>query len=669
MLQGDKIWAGQGEKPCYLLLNQANRHGLIAGASGTGKTVTLKVLAEGFSRAGVPVFMADVKGDVTGMAQPGEENENVTKRVTKFGIQDWKFQGCPCRFWEVAGVGAGTNGAQGGIPVRVTISQMGPTLLSRLLGLNDVQEGVLNIVFRVADDQKMLLIDLKDLRAMLSYVAEHSDEYTTTYGNVSAASVGAIQRALITVEDQGGTEFFGEPSINLEDWFVCDEDGYGYVNILNAERLIQSPQVYAMLLLWMMSDLFENLPEVGDPDKPKFVFFFDEAHLLFNDMPKELLNKMIQVVKLIRSKGVGIYFITQSPSDIPDEVLAQLSNRIQHALRAYTPAEQKAVRAAADSFRANPKFKSEDVILDLGTGEALVSFLNEDGQPSVVERAKILPPQCLMAAASFDVVQAAIAKEESIHDKYAKAIDRQSAYEDVMGIEAPDGKGPEPAASTAGWSDKAEDAPEPEPEEKKPAAAGVWTCECGTENKGNFCSNCGATKPVTASLTGPWTCECGTTNEGNFCSNCGAQRPAGSGKWKCNCGTTNEGKFCSNCGQPFETGSLTKEQKKALDAEAKKKEAEEREAAKKKEAEEREAAKQKAAEEREAAKQKAAEEREAAREEARKQKEEAAAEKEAEKKREKQQQQMMKTATSVIGQVGRTASSTLVRGFLKNLLK
>ena len=656
MLLEDKIWAGQGENPCYLLLNQANRHGLIAGASGTGKTVTLKVLAEGFSRAGVPVFMADVKGDVTGMAQPGEENENVTKRVNKFGIQNWSFQGCPCRFWEVAGVGAGANGAQGGIPVRLTVSQMGPTLLSRLLGLNDVQEGVLNIVFRVADDNKMLLIDLKDLRAMLSYVAEHSDEYTTTYGNVSAASVGAIQRALISVEDQGGTEFFGEPFIDLNDWFATDENGQGYVNILNAERLIQSPQVYSMFLLWMMSDLFETLPEVGDPDKPRFVFFFDEAHLLFNDMPKELLNKMVQVVKLIRSKGVGIYFITQSPSDIPDEVLAQLSNRIQHALRAYTPAEQKAVKAAASAFRANPKFKSEDAILELGTGEALVSFLNEDGQPSVVERAKILPPQCLMAAATMDVINQAIEGEKDIHDKYATAIDRKSAYEEIMGIEAPDADPDAPADEQP-----QEEPAEEEPKAAAPAAAGPWTCSCGATNEGKFCSECGAERPAT--VDGPWTCECGTTNEGKFCSNCGKPRSeAVSGPWTCNCGTANEGKFCSNCGQSREQGTMTKEQKKAADAEAKKKAAEEDKA-------QREAARQKAAEEKAAAKEKAAEERAEAREAAKKAKEEEAERKAEEKKKEKQQEQMMKTASSIVGQVGRTATSTLVRGVLNNLLK
>ena len=414
----------QGENPCYLLLNQANRHGLIAGASGTGKTVTFKVMAEGFSQAGVPVFMADVKGDVTGMCQAGADSENMQKRIAKFGLDGFTYQGCPARFWDM-------NGA-GGIPVRVTVSDMGPVLLSRLLGLTKVQEGVLNVVFRIADDKQMLLIDMKDLRSMLNYVAEHAKEYTTTYGNVSSQSVGAILRALIAVEDQGGDVFFGEPALELSDWFACDAAGHGYVNILNATRLIQQPQIYSMFLLWMLSDLFEKLPEVGDLDKPRFVFFFDEAHLLFNDMPSELLNKLTQVVKLVRSKGVGVYFITQSPSDIPDEVLAQLSNRVQHGLRAYTPAEQKAVRAAAEAFRENPNFKSEDVILELGTGEALVSFLDEDGKPSIVENAKVLPPQCLMAAASEEAKAAVISGQAALMAKYGTAVDRESAYEKIL---------------------------------------------------------------------------------------------------------------------------------------------------------------------------------------------------------------------------------------------
>lgn len=430
MLVNDKIWVAQGDVPCCLLLNQANRHGLIAGASGTGKTVTLKVLAEGFSNAGVPVFMADVKGDVTGMAQGGAISDNLRQRMDFFGIKEdeFSFQGCPMRVWDMLG--------GDGVPVRITVSDMGPTLLSRLLGLSDVQEGVLNIVFRVADDQGLLLIDLKDLRAMLAYVLEHAKEYQSTYGNVSAQSVGAIQRSLIAVEDQGGDVFFGEPSLELDDWFACAPDGRGYVNLLNASRLIQSPQVYAMFLLWMLSSLFEGLPEVGDPDKPRFVFFFDEAHLLFDGMSKGLRDKIVQVVKLIRSKGVGVYFITQSPSDIPDEVLAQLSNRIQHGLRAYTPAEQKAVRAAADSFRANPAFDSAQALQDLGTGEALVSLLDEGGKPSVVQRAKVLFPQCRMAAADADVMQSVLAGQGDLMDKYGTAVDRLSAYETIEGQNA-----------------------------------------------------------------------------------------------------------------------------------------------------------------------------------------------------------------------------------------
>ena len=421
MLQGDKIWMGQGDESCYLLLNQANRHGLITGASGTGKTVTLKVMAEAFSHAGVPVFMADAKGDVAGMCEAGAPNVNVAKRVVKFGIDDWEYKNCPVRFWDMTG---GT-----GIPVRITISDMGPIMLSRLLGLTDVQEGVLNIVFRVADDQGKLLIDLKDLRAMLNYVGDHAAEYATDYGAIAKQSVGAIQRALIAVEDQGGDVFFGEPDLDLADWFATSADGRGVVNVLNASKLITMPQIYAMFLLWMLSHLFDTLPEVGDPDKPNFVFFFDEAHLLFDGMPKELRDKIVQVVKLIRSKGVGVYFITQSPSDIPDEVLAQLSNKVQHALRAYTPNEQKAVKAAAASFRENPAFKSEEVITELGTGEALVSFLDESGTPSIVQRAKILPPQCSMDAPDPASIQKCMDESLFLMGKYGEAVDRESAFE------------------------------------------------------------------------------------------------------------------------------------------------------------------------------------------------------------------------------------------------
>lgn len=427
MLQENAIWMGVGAEPVSkhvnLLLNQANRHGLIAGASGTGKTVTLKVMAEGFARAGVPVFMADVKGDITGMCEAGKDSEDMQERIKRFGIEGWSYTGCPVRMWDMLG--------GQGIPVRITVSDMGPTMLARLLELTEVQQGVLDIVFRIADDKQLLLIDLKDLRAMLNYVAEHAKEYETTYGKVSSQSVGAILRALIPIEDEGGDVFFGEPALDLADWFACAPNGEGYINILNAAKLIQSPKIYAMFLLWMLSELFDTMPEAGDLDKPKFVFFFDEAHLLFNDMPSELLDKIVQVVKLIRSKGVGVYFITQSPSDIPDEVLAQLSNRIQHGLRAYTPAEQKAVRAAATSFRENPAFDSEEAIMELGTGEALVSFLNEGGQPEIVERAKILPPQCLMVAASDEAFKAALDGQTELMGKYGEAVDRESAFEQL----------------------------------------------------------------------------------------------------------------------------------------------------------------------------------------------------------------------------------------------
>ncbi len=426
MLVNDKIWMAQGDVPCYLLLNQANRHGLIAGASGTGKTVTLKLMAEGLSKAGVPVFMADVKGDVTGMAAAGELTGFIEKRMDAFGIDrnDFTFEGVPTRIWDMLG--------DEGLPVRITISDMGPILLSRLLGLTEVQQGVLNIVFHIADDQQLLLIDLKDLRSMLSFVADHAKEFETTYGRVSSASIGAIQRALMAVEDQGGNIFFGEPAIDLDDWFATTSDGKGYVNILNAARLVQTPQIYSMFLLWMLSSLFDRLPEVGDPDKPRFVFFFDEAHLLFNACPKQLTEKIVQVVKLIRSKGVGVYIISPSPSDIPNEVLAQLSNRVQHGLRAYTPAEQKAVKAAAASFRANPSFDSVTALQDLGTGEALVSFLDDEGRPSIVERAKVLFPQCSMKAAPSDVMESVYQGQVGLMAKYGEAIDRDSAYERII---------------------------------------------------------------------------------------------------------------------------------------------------------------------------------------------------------------------------------------------
>ena len=422
MLQDGKLLIGVGGSPVCLLPRMANRHGLICGATGTGKTVTLKVMAESFSELGVPVFLADIKGDLAGCARTGDRSEAIDKRLEKLGLdpEAFAYHPFPVRFWDVFG--------KMGHPVRTTVSEMGATLLSRLLDLSDVQAGVLAIVFRVADDKGWLLIDLKDLRAMVSYVAEHAAELTNEYGNVSKQSAGAIQRALLQLEDAGGDLFFGEPDIQLEDWFRCDEKGRGYLNILHCEKLYQSPLLYSTFLLWLLAELFEQLPEVGDPEKPKLVFFFDEAHLLFKGAPRALVDKVEQVVKLIRSKGVGVYFITQQPSDIPDAVLAQLGNKVQHALRAYTPNEQKAVRAAAQGFRPNPAFDTQQAILELGTGEALVSFLDEKGRPNVVERATILPPQSRMGPID-DKRRAAEIQYDELFGKYETAVDNESAYE------------------------------------------------------------------------------------------------------------------------------------------------------------------------------------------------------------------------------------------------
>ena len=420
MFTENKIWMAQSDQRIFLLPNMANRHGLIAGATGTGKTVTMKVMAESFSDMGVPVFLADIKGDLTGMSKPGKDSADMRSRIERFGIDGFSFHAYPTRFWDIFG--------EVGHPVRVTVSSMGPTLLARLLGLTEIQTGVLNIVFRVADDNGLLLLDLKDLRSMLQFVGENRAEFTVEYGNVSAASIGAIQRALLAFEAEGGELFFGEPELDIMDWMETDANGRGYINILSSQKLIQSPTVYATFLLWMLTELFENLPEVGDLDKPKMIFFFDEAHLLFDGMPKALVQKIVQVVKLIRSKAVGVYFISQSPSDIPGDVLAQLSNRVQHALRAYTPDELKSVRAAAKAFRVNPGFKTEDAIMELGVGEALVSFLDEDGIPAVVQRAFILPPQSLMGAADAKEVQKLVYCDP-IDDKYRESVDRESAYE------------------------------------------------------------------------------------------------------------------------------------------------------------------------------------------------------------------------------------------------
>ena len=403
-----------------LVGNMANRHGLIAGATGTGKTVTLQVLAETFSQAGVPCFMADMKGDLSGISQAGRLSGFIEKRMPEFGIENPQFAGCPTRFFDVFG--------EQGFPMRATVSAMGPQLLARLMELTEVQAGVLNAVFRIADDNNLLLIDLKDLKLMLDFVGKNAAKFTTEYGNIAPASIGAIQRSVLQIESEGGDKFFGEPAFDVEDLFAV-ENGRGVMNVLAADKLMLNPKLYSTYLLWLMTELYAKLPEVGDLDLPKFVFFFDEAHMLFDGTSKALVDKIEQVIRLIRSKGVGIYFITQVPSDVPVNVLAQLSNRVQHALRAYTPQDQKAVRAAAQTFRANPAFKTEDAILDLGTGEALVSFLDEKGAPSVVERAKILFPLSQIGAITpgqrMDVQAAAPAKLK----EYEKFFDRESAYE------------------------------------------------------------------------------------------------------------------------------------------------------------------------------------------------------------------------------------------------
>ena len=418
--ENGKIWLATGSERVYLEPAMANRHGMIAGATGTGKTVTLKVVAESFSEMGVPVFIADIKGDVSGMCLPGSENKHIRRSIDTMGIEDFNYTSFPVRFFDVYG--------RLGHPVRTTVSDMGPELLSRLLGLNDVQSGVLRIVFRIADEQGLLLLDLKDLRSMLQYVADHSSEYKIKYGNVSATSVGAIQRALLTLEDEGGNIFFGEPMLEIADWFDWAEDGRGMMNILECAELFQHPLLYGTFLLWMLSELYELLPEAGDLDKPKIAFFFDEAHLLFKDAPKALLEKVEQIVRLIRSKGVSVWFITQNPMDIPESVLAQIGNRVQHALRAYTPNEQKAIRAAAQSFRVNPAFDTQTVLQELATGEALVSVLDEKGIPGIVQRANILPPKSSMNAVEPAVI-GTVTANSPLFDKYGVIVDRESAYE------------------------------------------------------------------------------------------------------------------------------------------------------------------------------------------------------------------------------------------------
>ena len=414
------IFVGQADQPVFLLPQMANRHGLVAGATGTGKTVTLQGLAEAFSQIGVPVFAADIKGDLSGISQPGKPHPKISERVTLMQLEDFQFSGFPTTLWDVFG--------EQGHPVRTTISDMGPLLLSRLMNLNDTQQGVLTLIFKVADDNGWLVLDLKDLRAMLQFVAENASEFQTLYGNISAASVGAIQRRLLVLEEQGADKLFAEPVLNLDDLLQTDVHGKGMINLLTADKLMQSPQLYSTFLLWLLAELFEQLPEVGDPEKPKLVLFFDEAHLLFDDAPKALLDKIEQVVRLIRSKGVGVYFVTQNPTDIPDSILGQLGNRIQHALRAYTAKDQKAVKAAAETFRDNPAFSTAEVITEMGVGEALVSMLDEKGRPQIVQRTMIKPPQGQIGPVTPQQRQQ-LMQLSLVAGVYEKILDRESAHE------------------------------------------------------------------------------------------------------------------------------------------------------------------------------------------------------------------------------------------------
>lgn len=486
MIRDGKIWMANNEKgePVYLLPKMANRHGLIAGATGTGKTISLKVMAESFSDMGVPVFLADVKGDIAGMLCPGVDSENMQNRIKKFGLDEFGFNyhNYPTTLWDVFG--------KNGIQLRTTITEMGPTLLARILDLNDTQTDILTIVYKIADDNNLALIDTKDLKSMLNYVSENNGEFAAEYGNINKQSIGAIMRALVSLELAGGETFFGEPAIDIRDWFSTGEQGRGMIHILDSQSLINNGTLYSMFLLYMLSELFEIMPEVGDLEKPKMVFFFDEAHLLFKDTPKHLLEKIEQVVKLIRSKGIGVYFVTQNPRDIPDGVLAQLGNKVQHALHAYSPAEQKAVKAAADSFRENPAFKTADVIEELGTGEAVVSFLMEDGTPSIVEKVAILPPQSLMGGIDDSLRDSSI-KGSILYTKYANAVDPESAYELLlrMGVEKAKAEAEAKEAAEAAKLEAKEQAAkekaeqrekEKEANRKRRAAKSVGTTVAGT---------------------------------------------------------------------------------------------------------------------------------------------------------------------------------------------
>nr|WP_311527391.1 DUF853 domain-containing protein [uncultured Ralstonia sp.] len=465
----DPILIAKNAKGELVLLPQlANRHGLITGATGTGKTVTLQTIAQGLSKIGVPVFLADVKGDLTGISQPGQSNDKLKARLQERGLEEPQWAGCPVTLWDVYG--------ERGHPVRATVSDMGPLMLSRMLELNDIQTGVLNLVFKIADDSGLALLDMKDLRAMLQHVGEHASDYTNKYGNISSASIGAIQRNLIALEEQGADQFFGEPMLDIND-LMQTVRGQGLINILAADKLLNAPKLYATFLLWMLSELFEHLPEVGDLDKPKLAFFFDEAHLLFNDAPPSLLQKVEQVVRLIRSKGVGVYFVTQNPSDVPDTVLGQLGNRVQHALRAFTPRDQKAVKAAATTMRANPEFSIEEAIGELAVGEALISMLDEAGRPEITQRAFVVPPASRIGPISDEERRALIANS-LVAGRYDTAIDRESAYEILTGRVTKGGAAPASAPGSIGtdFGASGSSAPAPAPAQE----GGGWLGEVGS---------------------------------------------------------------------------------------------------------------------------------------------------------------------------------------------
>ena len=657
MFYEDKIWMAKNEEKWFLLPPLANRHGLVTGATGTGKTITIKVMAESFSDAGVPVFLSDIKGDLTGMSVPGKDSEDMQKRIAKFGLAEagWNYQPYPTTYWDVFG--------KKGTPVRATVSEMGPMLLSRLMGLSDVQEGILTIIFKIADDQNLLILDLKDLRAVVQAVGDHAADYRTSYGNITTASIGAIQRGLLKLEEQGANQFFGEPSLDIRDWIRTDASGRGMINVLNCEQLFQMPDLYAAFLLWMLSELYETLPEVGDLEKPKIVFFFDEAHILFDLGSKELLSKVEQVVRLIRSKGVGVYFITQSPTDIPNSVLGQLGNKIQHALRAYTPADQKAVRAAAQSFVVNPEFKTEEAITQLGTGEALISFLDEKGAPTMVQRAKILPPQSLMGACEEQVLTQAV-QTGDMGMKYNTAYDRESAYELLTGKSAAGTGMPQqaaaPAQGTAGQPasyaqpSQAVSGVQPaaySPKAAQPAPAeGPWDCRCGqTGNPGNFCMQCGLPRlngfaPGTAPVP-----QTAGTNQ---------QAVSGSPNGY---GAILPGTPVSSVQQPQTSGpSLVQAAAAEREAAAQAAQTAQTEPSLVQSAQA-SAAGTTTMTEKELEKLKKEAVKEA--------KEQLKKEQEAAKKKEKQKQKLQKAATDVLNSAGKTAANKIVRGVLGNLLK